>query len=334
MSTPTGVSRTETRHDIDWSAVDGAVRWTPPQHRQGVLDEDTAMRWLRCTPASFAALRAHGLEPADTPDGPRYDGNDVRNAGLYSRSGHTEVEQALGAILSFLRGSPEEVFGPCAWAWELTALADDGQPCRLHAPSPEVFGGTTVTGPSAGHDGRVAAVAGVAVRGELITRGTPDPVLDPEIHAVTRDVLGSGVRWHHLADGLKRDPEAAYRAGVGNCDTLSAVLADRLVAAGRPAEVLRGWIVGMTTVPHSWVEVRDADGRAKVVDPSLLLLARHSLLGSPEFERLAFGAAPSRIVPTRCTLAESVAVTEGGRPCPVRFVCRRRPLPPTSQSRP
>lgn len=327
MSTASGVVGAEARHDIDWSVVDGAVRWTPAEHRRGVLDEGTAMRVLRCTPASFAQLRAHGLQPADTPDGPRYDANDVRNAALYSRSGRTEVELALGAILSFLRGSAAEVFGPCAWAWQLTALADDGQPCRLHAPSPEVFGGTTVQGPAAGQDGRVPAVAGVPVAGTLVTRGAPDPVLDPEIHTVAQDVLNSGVRWHHLADGLKRDAEAAYRAGVGNCDTLSVVLADRLGAAGHPAEVFRGWIVGMTVVPHSWVEVRDADGRAKVVDPSLLLLARHSLLGSPDFERLAFGAAPSRIVPTRCTLAESVAITEDGRPCPVRFGCRRRPLP-------
>jgi len=66
----------------------------------------------------------------------------------------------------------------------------------------------------------------------------------------------------------------------------------------------------------------DADGRTKVVDPSLLVLASHSGLGSPDFVRKAFGAPLSRVAPTRCPLTESIGVDQDGVPCEVRFSCR------------
>jgi hypothetical protein len=330
MSAAVTAGRRLIQHDIDWSPVAGAVLWMPEQYREPTLDEATALRILRCTPRSFAALRDLGLEPGGEPGDPRYDANDIRNAALYSRSGRTEVETALGAILSFLRGSAAELFGERRWAWEMTPAAPQagGPPGCLVSPlTPEAFGGTA--GPAAaGQDpagpagDRVLVPEGETLRGSMTTRGRPASVADPAIRATTAEILDSGVRWHHLSAGLKTDAHAAFARGVGNCDTLSTVLAERLAAAGYAPRTFRGWIIGITEVPHSWVEVTDGDGEVKVIDPSLLLLARHSSLGSEDFAPRALGAALSRIAPTRCPLAEPIGHGLDGARRDVRFACR------------
>ena len=335
------VTRSPAAHDIDWTPVVGAVVWTPPEHRRPTLDQATAMRMLRCTPESFAALRGVGLEPSVTADGPRYDVDDVRNAALYSRSGRTEVETAMGAILSFLRGSDDALFGERRWTYELVPFAPAGDTCLVHPLVPEVFGGesgplTTTAGrgvvPRA--DGRVAVGSGEQLSASIVTRGRPGKVVSPAIRSVTEDFLESGVRWHYLSPELKRDSHAAFARGIGNCDTMSAVLADALRAAGFAPRAFRGWIVGIAEVPHSWVEVPDEDGLTKVIDPSLLVLARHSTFGSPDFAERALGATLSRVVPTRCDLAEPIAVATGGEPAEARFSCRSASRAPAPGPRP
>lgn len=307
--------------DIDWSPVAEAVLWTPAELRRPTVDEAAARKMLRCTPESFKALRALGLEGESTPDGMRYDAADVRNAGLYSLSGRTEVEMAMRPILAFLQGTDEQMFAERRWSFEMTAAAA----CRIHPPAPEAFGGTlNFLEPAADDEGRAGVSAGQALRGEMITRGASDPVVDPGIVLLLKELIAAGVRWHYLPEGLKQDAYAAHARGVGNCDTMSIVLGDRLREAGYAARVFRGWIVGITEVPHSWVEVVDADGRTKILDPSLLVLASHSGLGSPEFVRKAPGARMSRIAPTRCPLSEPIGLGSDGAAVPVRFSCRPR----------
>ena len=121
---------------------------------------------------------------------------------------------------------------------------------------------------------------------------------------------------------------------MGNCDTLCAVLAERLTESGFAASVYRGWIIGITEVPHSWIEVNDDDRRMKVIDPSLLLLARHSSLGCPDFASKAFGATLSRIAPTRCHLDEPIGMTEARVPCEVRLSSRPGGAAPARETRP
>jgi hypothetical protein len=324
------------RHDIDWKPVSGAVMWMPADYREPTVDETTAMRILRCTPRSFASLRDLGLEPTGTPHGPRYDANDIRNAALYSRSGRTEVEMAMSSILSFLRGGDKDLFSERRWAYQMVGtvpgvVAAEGalEPvnCLIYPLSPEAFGGAadplmTDGGAPTRVGDRVSVPLGVPLRGSMITKGRPGGSLDPLIRAVTEEFLASGVRWHYLSPGLKRDPRAAFARGVGNCDTLCAVLAERLTERGFAASVFRGWIIGITEVPHSWIEVNDDDRRMKVIDPSLLLLARHSSLGCPDFASKAFGATLSRIAPTRCHLDEPIGMTEARVPCEVRLSSR------------
>jgi len=318
-------------HDIDWSPVVRSVIWVPAAYRCGTLDENRVLRILRCTPASLAALRDLGLTPQDKREGPRYDACDIRNAALYSMSDRTEVEAAMRPILSFLRGPDEVLFAERRWTYQMRPVAEPGTGmCLTYPLAPEVSGGETealtVDGAPPRRAGdRVAVPAGSLLRGTIVTRGRPGRPLNPLILSITADFLASGVRWHYLPEGLKTDAHAACAAGVGNCDTLSAVLAERLTAAGFATSIYRGWIIGITEVPHSWIEVTDDDGDLKVIDPSLLLLASHSSLGSPDFAARALGARLSRVAPTRCPLTEPIGVAmtpDGTVPCQVGFSCR------------
>jgi hypothetical protein len=330
-------ARSFPQHDIDWGPVAGSVLWTPAEYRQPTVDEAAARKMLRCTAESFQALRSLGLEGEQTADGLMFDASDLRNAALYSLSGRTEVEMAMRPILAFLQGTDQEMFAERRWTFEMAAAEMAAAettdraagPVLIHPPTPAAFGGTLVRqdvgGTEAGAgDGRVSVPYGETLRGEMVTRGGPDPIADPSIKALIDELLAAGVRWHYLAEGLKQDAYAAQARGVGNCDTMSIVLCDRLRAAGYRAQVYRGWIVGITEVPHSWVEVVDGDGRTKVIDPSLLVLASHSGLGSAEFVRKAPGATMSRIAPTRCPLSEPIGVGPDGAAVPVRFSCRPR----------
>jgi hypothetical protein len=332
---PTAI-RPPVLYDIDWSPVARSVMWIPAEYRQGTLDEALVTRILRCTPASLAALRDLGLTPQDTPEGPLYDACDIRNAALYSLSQRTEVEAAMRPILSFLRGAEKDLFAERRWNYRMApAAASQNGDCLVSPLTPEAFGGETLelsVGDEPVVDGaRIAVPPGAQLTGTVVTRGRPDPVVSPTIRSVTEEFLASGVRWHYLAEGLKRDAHAAFAAGVGNCDTLSTVLAERLEAHGYRTALYRGWIIGITEVPHSWIEVVDDDERVKVIDPSLLLLAANSSIGSPDFAAKAFGGRLSRIVPTRCPLAEPIGVltTEAGTiRCDMRFTCRPAPAAP------
>jgi hypothetical protein len=316
-------------HDIDWHPVTGAVVWTTAAQRQPTVDEATATRILRCTARSFAMLRDLGLTPMETTAGPRYDANDIRNAALYSLSGKTEVEIAMRAVLSFLRGSDRDLFGERRWTYQMVPDEGGGDgDCLVHPVTPESFGGQT-TGIRVGDrapatDGlRLRVPSGMALSGAFISRGAPAPVRSGLIRTLAEDLIGSGVRWHYLPPEAKRDAHAALERGVGKCDTLSIVLAERLAGAGYEAAIYRGWIVGITKVPHSWIEVVDEDAQVKIVDPSLLVLAAHSSLGTPGFTDRALGARLAHIAPTRCLLAEPIGIdADTDAPRDIRFTCR------------
>jgi hypothetical protein len=312
--------------DIDWRPVTRDVVWMPAAYRSPTLDENMVTRILRCTPASLAALRDLGLTAQETPEGLRYDLCDVRNAALYSRSNRTEVESAMRRTMSFLRGSDHGLFGERHWTYEMRLGTAESY--LVHPLTPEVCGGRTLVLSVDGATprrvgGRVAVAAGKTLRGTIVTRGRAAPIRSPYIRSVTAEFLASGVRWHYMPLALQRDASAAFAAGIGNCDTLSTILAGRLAAAGLTVSIYRGWIVGLTELRHSWLEVTDDDGQVKVVDPALLLLAAHSGLASPDFADRAFGGRLSCVAPTRCQLGEPMAITASGQvPGEVRFVCR------------
>lgn len=290
------------RHAIDWRPVVRDVVWIPAAHRVPSVSAMTAMRILRCTPESFAQLVDLGLPATEGPDGPLFDANDVRNAALYSRSGVTEVEIAMRSIFGYMRSGPEALVGDLGWDFSLQVQPIEGpetEPVWVHRPAPEDFGGDLETIAAELADDQVRLPVASPVGGRLRTAGVAATVRSRTVESIARDVLDSGLRWHHIPPSLEAAPAEATALGIGTCVTFSAVLEDQLRAAGYEVRTLRGWCIG-ALAPHDWVEVWDDDGQIKRIDPALALLATKNGLGTPEFADFVVGSALNRVVPTRC----------------------------------
>ena len=318
-------------HDIDWHGIADRVIWVPEVYRRGTLDERTVRRILRCTERSLAALRESGLTPVKGEAGTRYDACDIRNAALYSGTGATEVEAAMRPVLSRVRGRASTPLSHRHWSYHLSISAPDpatGAEYAVHPPSDgtDAEGEVTLTnGQRPRRSGkRILVPGGTAIRGVIRTSASSAELLSPTISGVVDKFLESGFRWHFVPAELKHDPQAASAVGMGNCEMLSLVLCDQLTAVGLAAEIYRGWVAGVRAMPHCWIEVYDIDGKPKIIDPGVLTIAKY--LGPLEATdyRSLIGTKLEVIIPTRCTLQESIATAITHRanfPCDVRFQC-------------
>jgi hypothetical protein len=171
----------------------------------------------------------------------------------------------------------------------------------VYRPRPEDFGGHLDSfGAPVDPDGdEVRMPVSAPVAGALHTAGALSPVRSRTVESIARDLLASGLRWHHLPPSLEAAPDEATTLGIGTCVTFSVTLERELKAAGYEARSRRGWCIG-ALAPHDWVEVVDDDGAVKRLDPALALLATGNDLGTREFADFVVGSAINRIVPTRC----------------------------------
>jgi hypothetical protein len=318
-------------HDTDWNGIADRVRWVPGPYRKGTLDQSTVIRVLRCTERSFSALRDAGLTPVETGARERFDACDVRNVALYSGSGTTEVEAAMRLVLSRVRGESAALRDERRWSYRLTLRAPVGDARGGYAVYPP-FSGTVRAGETTPPSGqlprragkRILLPDGAAIQGFIRTTDYHSELISPAISAVVNEFLDSGFRWHFVPNELKHDPYAAFRAGMGNCEMLSHVLRDWLMTEGLSAEIYRGWIAGIRAMPHCWVEVYDEDGKPKVIDPGVLTIAKHLGASGPADYRSLAGRLLAIIIPTRCTINESIGnviTLRGESPCPVDFRC-------------
>lgn len=289
--------------DIDWTAAARRVVWVPAEHREPSVTAAAARLLLRCSDRSFAQLVDLGLTGTDGPDGPLYDVHDVQNAGLYSGTGVTDVEVAMRFVLRFMHQSRDELTRARRWSYVLSLAPCAGdEPVLVYRPAPEDSGGDLISwDPPDAYDGDFFRMApGTEVTGALITRGEPDTIRSPAIRQAMNDLLDSGARWQYLPRALELEPLDTYARGAGSGAVLCAVLAHLLREAGIASATRRGWIIAVSQVPHSLVEVVDDDGRRKFLDPSLALLATRNGFGPPEFRDFATGSTINRIVLSRC----------------------------------
>lgn len=292
--------------DVDWRPAAAAVAWIPDGHREPSVPLVVARRMLRCSESSLQQLLDLGLPAAEGPEGPLFDPRDLKNAGLYSGSGGTDVEVAMRLVLGFLRSDAAELTRPKRWTFRL-GVAGAAAARSVFRPAPERFGGSfdgwDAGRPAPDVDGPYVRVApGAEVAGSMTSRGAEDPVRSPEIRELMREVVDGGIRWHYLPESLERRPDEALALGVANCAVLCTVLERRLRDAGYDARSYRGWILALAQSEHSWVEVVDDDGATKCLDPSLAVLADRNGFGSPGFRELAFGSRLNRIAPTAAPL--------------------------------
>lgn len=294
------------RYDLDWEAVVRRVVWVPAAHRQATVTRDAAQRMLRCTPESFDRLLKCGLPAEHGPDGLVFDVFDLRNAALYSGSGLTDMEQAMAAVFTYMRGPTAELVTPRTWLCTLTErMPSAGGGARYARPTPEDFGGSLLSLRTRdGYDVQVAEDKllfpnGAVVDAHLVTSGIPHTVYSSEIRSTVHDFLDSGIVWHSLPPSLDMAPTEAFALGVGGCVTLSVTLERLLRDAGLEAQAQWGWLTGAVNTPHTFVRVLDDDGVRKCVDPALALLANAGRLGSPEFAEFVIGSCVNRVIPTR-----------------------------------
>lgn len=306
------------QYDLEWQGAASKVVWIPDPHRRPTMTEASAQRMLRCTDRSFAKLLDLGLPYEDTDDGRRFEPYDLRNVGLYSGTGLTDVEVAMRMILSFMLGTPEELTRPRRWRYRLSLSAPVGPHARelrqVYGPTPEVFGGELQTcepvlGPRVERDGHLFPMyQGAELAGELVTAGAEDPARAPELQVAVRELMGSGVHWQFLPTSLELEPTAAMDLGVANCVVLCSVLEADLRELGFEAASYRGWMVGLSQSDHGWVEVTDEDGQVRCLDPSFGMLAEGNGFGAADFADLVVGSRLNRIVPTRARLTHPFVV--------------------------
>lgn len=331
-SDPARSTSPNAEHDIDWRRAVQNVVWIPHPHREPVVPAAAARRSLRCTEASFEQLVDLGLPFTDGPGGRLFDAVDLKNVGLYSRSGVTEVELAMRLMLSFMKAPREELLKPRRWRYRLQLLSSAEPGARLmkkvYRPLPERFGGRVESAVLDG--GREVEVVGPLFRmpqgsevtGSLVTHGAEHVVRSPAIRRVVDDFLDSGIRWHALPPTFAADAQAPTAMGVGNCATLCAVLQQRLHEAGFQARSYHGWMTAVAEVDHGWVEVLDDDGGTKFLDPSFTLLATRNGFGSEESRELMTGSTLNRVIPTGAPLEESYVVDDEPSDDSVVFVGR------------
>lgn len=313
--------RPHAEHDIDWQGAVEDVVWIPLPHRSGTLSEAAARRLLRCTPASFAQLVDLGLPSVDGPTGTLYDSHDIQNVGLASKSGRTEVELGMRLVLAFMQAPVQELLQPRRWHYRLRLESPVGVGAALlrsvYRPTPETTGGTLES--CLLPDGRPAPVVDEFVKvpqrsevaGTIVTSGSEQTIRSEQIRTVVFELLESGVRWQYMPESLSAEPHNALAHGIGNCQTLSAALRQRLAEAGVEAHAYHGWTITLSQLDHGWVEVVDDDGIVKWLDPSFSLLATVHGYGPQAFSDLVFGSALNRVVPTRAPLEEPLEADAG-----------------------
>ncbi len=232
-----------------------------------VIDDLATNRWAasptsgelapyRSVPCQVGCVEAHLLVAAGqeavrlpVPTGHRLDAASVRFGGRPEEVYETAVGEALLRLPDGLQGVVEYRTGP--------------------APSPPAR--------------RVVAREAFDAPAELI-RVAEDilrlPAADRVQHAldyVTDRVVydRSPAAWEQSSpayDGQSGFIEQALEAGAGDCDVQSGVLVTLLRLIGIEARLVLGYVGTLGTVApglHAWVEVRGADGRWTIADPSV-----------------------------------------------------------------
>jgi len=132
------------------------------------------------------------------------------------------------------------------------------------------------------------------VTGEVEARGSSGQVLSPVAADLWEDSLRR-FRLHYVPDSGAREPAATCRRGTGDCPALSSYLVEELRTCGVKADVRVGYLHGgFGTDLHHWVSFVDDDGRRKVLDLSMALVADRYL--GAEHRDFCRGSLLSRVV--------------------------------------
>ncbi|RLU87522.1 hypothetical protein CTZ27_23135 [Streptomyces griseocarneus] len=283
------------------AALDGFVP-VPAAHARPELDATAARHLLRCPPRVWALLTDGGLPARPAPDGERYDSRDLFNLAVHSGSRTSVPEVALSLALRFARQDPGH------WArerdWDLrttlTCLRHRGEghwrawpPGSYDTPAPD---------PAPRHWSGPGAVH--TLHHHVRTRGVHARLESPRLREGIADALARPLRYVRMPAAVRADADWMAERGLVDCVSGTLALARRLAAAGHEVRGRTGWLVGPQVTAHTWLDVRDDDGRWKSVDVAHHHLAR-TLFGPDAVAPEAFaGSRPDRLVPGTAPVGE------------------------------
>ncbi|MEU4770784.1 hypothetical protein [Micromonospora sp. NPDC023644] len=313
----------------------------PPEHRLDDVDRASARQVLGCDDHTLSTLLDRGLPASGDPGEERFDSRDLFNLALYSGTGTTVPEQAFAYSLRWMRSSTEELLAPRASRFA-TRIACAAEACgpeptsTLALPRPERLGGAVhdltvepaggAAGPSGDTVTRTASQ--LAVTATVHTRGELAELRAPELRAIAAEFAAMELRWVKLPEALQNDVDLVTTHGVASCDSASRYLAQLCVRAGIPAVTRIGWVVGMLDLVHAWVEVEDADGATKVIDPVFALFSATVPGTNPLLRDPAVALRTNRLIPTGLPTGRAVAEHRcAGEPAAARVTTKILPAP-------
>jgi hypothetical protein len=132
------------------------------------------------------------------------------------------------------------------------------------------------------------------VTAEIEQAGRLGTISASEVRDAWRSVIAQ-YRFHYTYPKLAGSVTATRRRKVGDCVSLSRILAEQLLGLGFQARVSHGYIwSGVAARPHGWVEVVDEDENWKALDISMATLAADFF--TPDYANFCFGSLLNRII--------------------------------------
>lgn len=278
-------------------------------------DPATAAQHLRLTPDDLVELADRGLPHERGPDGePLFDYTDLTNLALERGGGQTVPELARRFLMRFAESPPATWFEPRTWRVTVRppTLSRGGEEVEMVVAPPDGAADGVELLELDEHPSGYTAVA--RLWGE---RDEPDSPAVGEIYDEIADALISEtVRYQNVAPLLRRDPQRAWEAGVGDCEVAGRLLAERLSEAGHEARVRRGFLLGLMGSDHTWCEVRE-DGRWKSLDPVFAYLGHRA--GAHEFAAACRGSRFNRLLPCRVEAGDPILTRGDGSLAPLWY---------------
>lgn len=265
---------------MDWETAIAHIVKTPQEYFCSV-DEGRAREILGCSDEEFQALgRAYGDETL------RFDVFDIWNIGLHSQSGRSQPEREI-LYLSHLFGR-DDVLEPARHRLSIEASCPRGVDCTNTSwDRPEI--------PDAAWAGTTFESGTIRWAADVTRQGTNGHIVSPAIAEVWTTLLAQ-YRFHYTHPAIATSASVTRERRVGNCSGLSALLAEDLTREGIPARLRSGFLWGgLVGLAHEWVDVLDADGTWKSLDPSMAVLA--DAFYTPRYKRLCFGSLLTRVIP-------------------------------------